>query len=66
MKISITSTALTATLVRMPAPIQGSETGASLAGRRIVDGTTVSAYRTRVPAFVKDAFKGVRAWSPPV
>ena len=54
------------TRVRMPALAQGLETGASLEGRRLAAGTTVSAYRTRVPAFVKDAFKGVRAWSPPV
>lgn len=52
--------------VRMPALAQGSGTGASVEGGRIAAGTTVSAYSTHLPAFGKDVFEGVRAWSPPV
>ena len=40
-------------------------TGASIEGRLTVVGIQ-SITAARVPAFLKDAFPGVRAWSPPV
>ena len=43
----------------------GSGTGASFEGRLMVVGIP-SITAARVPAFLKDAFPGVRAWSPPV
>ena len=51
---------------RMPALLlQGSGTGASFEGRLTV--ADIPGYTAvRVPAFLKDAFPGVRAWSPPV
>jgi hypothetical protein len=42
-----------------------SGTGASFEGRLAVDGIQ-SITAAPVPAFLKDAFPGVRAWSPPV
>jgi hypothetical protein len=44
--------------------VNGSGTGASIEGRLTVAGIAYTA--VRVPAFLKDAFPGVRAWSPPV
>jgi hypothetical protein len=43
----------------------GSGTGASIEGRLTVVGSHVIT-AVRVPAFLKDAIPGVRAWSPPV
>jgi hypothetical protein len=43
----------------------GSGTGASIEGRLTVVGIQ-SITAARVPAFLKDAVPGVRAWSPPV
>jgi hypothetical protein len=43
----------------------GSGTGASIEGRLTVVGIQ-SITAARVPAFLNDAFPGVRAWSPPV
>jgi len=42
-----------------------SGTGASIEGRLAV-ASIQSITAVRVPAFVKDVFPGVRAWSPPV
>ncbi len=54
-----------ATRIPMPAFPEVSRMGASVESRRIATGTS-SAYGVFVPAFLKDAFSGVRAWSPPV
>ena len=43
----------------------GSGSGASIEGRLTVVGIQ-SITAARVPAFLKDAVPGVRAWSPPV
>lgn len=59
----ITATS-TATRIVMSA-LRESAFGASVQGRRMAVGTTSYMF-VRVPAIQKDAFPGVRAWSPPV
>jgi len=49
----------------LPALPTETGTGASFEGRLMVVGIQNIA-AARVPAFLKDAFPGVRAWSPPV
>ncbi len=62
---TITTAAPMATRFRMPVLLGISATGASVEGRCTAAGTS-HAYSVFVPAFQKDAFSGVRAWSPPV
>ncbi len=54
-----------ATRFRMPVLLGIPATSASVEGRCTAAGTS-HVYGAFVPAFLKDAFSGVRAWSPPV
>jgi hypothetical protein len=63
---TMTATPVCVSYVHAPALLpMGSGTGASIEGRLTVVGIQ-SITAARVPAFLKDAVPGVRAWSPPV
>jgi len=50
---------------RLPALLEVRGTGASIEGRCMTAGAA-HVDGVYVPAFLKDTFSGVRAWSPPV
>jgi hypothetical protein len=57
--------AATAPIAVTPSRVPASRIRASVEGLMGV-GTAMSARGTHSPAFLKDVFSGVRAWSPPV
>ena len=51
----------------MPAHLRASALGTFFGGRRIAaDIVATCSFGVPVPAYTKDVFPGVRAWSPPV